>query len=687
MTERIRALRDFFITQRGHHPFRRKWDPEQAAKGFRQEGLSPFDRACRRLTQLLEEEKPLIFPEQRILFVRTIPSVPELFSREEEAALRQKYHIHERGDISNICVDYETFLTLGLPGMIRKLEECYARAGSEVTPGFFAGELAVLRGLTDLVGRYRDEALRQGNPAADTLSALLKGPPETFAQSLQLMRIVHFTMWLGGNYHNTLGRIDCYLSPWLERDLEKGLLTEAEAFELLEEFFLTFNLDSDLYPGMQQGDNGQSIVLGGCDLDGQPVFNRLSRMALEASLELRLIDPKVNLRVSRKTPLSVYELGTRLTSQGLGFPQYSNDDVVIPGLIAQGYAPEDARNYAIAACWEFIIPKKGMEIVNIDALSFAEVTRKSILEHLSECGEFDVLLEKVCADIRLEAKAICEKIGTVYLYPAPFLSLMMEGCVELGRDISEGCVYNNYGIHGTGLATAADSLASVEAYVYGDRSVPKQTLCKAMETDFEGEPELLHKLRFEAPKMGCGSPEADCIGAELLEAFADGLEGLSNDRGGHYRAGTGSAMYYLWHAKNLGATPDGRRAGEPIPANFSPSLFARCPGPVSVLHSFSAPNLQRTINGGPLTIELHDTLFRTPDSISKVAALIRSYILAGGHQIQINAVNRDRLLDAQRHPEQYRNLIVRVWGWSGYFVELDREYQDHIIRRTEYQSY
>ena len=142
-------------------------------------------------------------------------------------------------------------------------------------------------------------------------------------------------------------------------------------------------------------------------------------------------------------------------------------------------------------------------------------------------------------------------------------------------------------------------------------------------------------------------------------------------------------MYYLWHAKDIPATPDGRRKGEALPANYSPSLFSRCKGPVSILRSFAKPDLSKTINGGPLTLELHDTVFRTPDSIRKVAMLVKSFMDMGGHQLQLNAVNKETMLDAQRHPENYRNLIVRVWGWSGYFVELDKEYQDHIIQRME----
>ena len=170
---------------------------------------------------------------------------------------------------------------------------------------------------------------------------------------------------------------------------------------------------------------------------------------------------------------------------------------------------------------------------------------------------------------------------------------------------------------------------------------------------------------------------------QLLDWYADALEGKKNDRGGCFRAGTASAMYYIWHSKDAPASPDGRSAHEALPCNYSPSLFARCEGPISIIKSFAKPHLTRVANGGPLTVELSDTMFRNEDAIRKCAMFVKSFMDMGGHQMQINAVNRDRLLDAQKHPENYRNLIVRVWGWSGYFVELNEVYQNHIIKRTE----
>jgi formate C-acetyltransferase len=267
--------------------------------------------------------------------------------------------------------------------------------------------------------------------------------------------------------------------------------------------------------------------------------------------------------------------------------------------------------------------------------------------------------------------------------PAPLMSILMNGCIVKAQDIRDGATYNNYGVHGTGLSSAADSLAAIKRYVFEERTVDKQRLLHALSTDFADDAQLLAMLRYDAPKMGNDDDFVDDLATQLLDWFAEAMEGYRNDRGGIFRAGTGSAMYYLWHADELGASPDGRRSKEAFACNFSPSLFARTKGPVSLIKSFSKAHLERVANGGPLTLELHDTMFRSPESIKKVASLVKTYMDLGGMQMQLNGVNRETMLSAQKYPDQYRNLIVRVWGWSGYFVELDKEYQDHIITRME----
>lgn len=644
-----------------------------------------MQRAARRLAFVLGMEKPVVFPGERIAFTRTVCTIPEILTVGEWNTIRETHHVHEMGKVCNISPDYRATIGTGLDA--RRLEAVSgmkASAGHEEQISFLQAVVASIDAVLDLTDRYAGEARRIGNAGvAEVLDQVPRHPARTFHEALQSFRILHFALWSSFNYHNTVGRFDQYMFPYLKADLEAGRLDEDEAFDLLEEFFLSFNRDSDLYPGMQQGDNGQSMVLGGMDDHGHDAYNLLSEMCLRASLDLKLIDPKINLRVSHDTDLSRYELGTQLTRQGLGFPQYSNDDVVIPGLTAKGYSLEDARNYVVAACWEFIIPGVGMDIPNIGALSFARVVDRAVHGKLAVAPDFETFMDEVEREIQVEIDAETGKFRNLYMEPAPFLSVLMRDCIAQARDISFGSRYNNYGLHGTGLANAADSLAAIRMVVYDEKTVTPEVLIQAIDADFEGYDMLLGKLRHDTPKMGSDNDAVDKIAVRLLDLFALSLQGRSNDRGGCWRAGTGSAMYYVWHSRDIGASPDGRKKGEFLSANYSPSLHARPPGPVSVIRSFTKPHLQSVINGGPLTLELHDSVFRNEESIWKVAMLVKSFIEEGGHQIQLNAVNRETLLEAQEKPDLYRNLIVRVWGWSGYFVELDKEYQDHIIQRVE----
>ena len=688
MTNRIENLRSF-IRAGKHHEFRHspeEFGLDRLNETFQKDQVAPVSRSARMLKALLEAETPIIIEGESIVATRTISSIPSIFTEQEWNEIRANHTLHERGTVSNLSPDYEGIIADGLG---KRKESITARLeDNTLTDGqkeFLVAARESIESVQDFIIKYKTCAENAGlKNIAEVLAAIHSNGATTLYEALQLLRIVHFALWESDCYHNTLGRFDQYIYPYYQSDINSGRLTEEQAYELIMEFFLACNKDSDLYVGMQQGDNGQSLVLGGRDAEGNCLFNDVSRMCLKASYELNLIDPKINLRCDSNTPLEIYKLGAELTKRGLGFPQYDNDDIVIPGLIKLGYTPEDAHNYVVAACWEFIIPKNGMEIPNIDALSFAEIVSNAV----NSLGEYDSY-EKFYAYIEEKIKEECERItashNNLYIAPAPFLSTIMGGTIEKAKDISEGGNSNNYGVHGTGLSTAADSLAVIKKLYFEEHSVSLDELTDALKNNFKGYESLQERLRNEAPKMGVDNDEADAIGTALLGSFAEGLRGKRNERDGIWRAGTGTAMYYIFHAKELPATPDGRNAGEVLPANFTPSMFLKQKGPVSVMRSFSKPKLEDAINGGPLTIELDESIFRNDETVEKLAMLIRSYIRMGGHQLQLNTLNREKLLDAKIHPELHRNLIVRVWGWSGYFVELDECYQDHIIERIKYK--
>ena len=671
MTARIARLQEA-QWNKVHHSAR-VHVPEGIEEKYQRQDLKDFTRTSVRTETALDLENPYIFPGELIAFTRTVPNLPMIYSDDEWTDISAHHYIHELGNVSNLSPDYGKVIRSGLNRIMEELGD------SEY-------EQAVKRSLAallNLTGRYADLAHELGMDELE--KTLRKVPAEgatSFREALQSLRILHYAMWCEGDYHNTLGRFDQYMIPYLQADLAAGRETEESAFELLEAFFLSCNRDSDLYPGMQQGDNGQSMVLGGMTPEGEDGFNLLSEMCLKACGELRLIDPKINLRVSSKTPLEIYEKGTRLTKLGLGFPQYENDDVVIPALKSLGYEEKDARNYAMAACWEFIIPGRGMEIPNIGAHPFANITDDAVRNDLASCESMEDLKKRIRERIFASVQRTLEERQDLYIIPSPFLSMFFDGCREKKRDISLGNRYNNWGLHGTGLAPAADMLAAVNEVVFHGSVTPAE-LTAAMERNFEGDNELRDRLKTRCPKMGNDDDQADQYAVWLLDVFSEAVRGLKNERGGIIRAGTGSAMYYISHAAELGATADGREAGVPLPANYAPSLNIRLNGPVSLIKSFTKPDLKKVMNGGPLTIEFSESVFSQEESITKVAQLVQMFIRRGGHQIQLNTVNRERMLDAQKHPENYRNLIVRVWGWSGYFVELDRCYQDHIIRRAE----
>ncbi|MGB8212107.1 MAG: pyruvate formate lyase family protein [Anaerolineales bacterium] len=660
------------------------------------EGLSWPRRVARLVRCQCEAEQVVVLPEENIVFTRTLPGVPPVHSVGEWSRLTAGRTLHELGPVSNICADWGLLLSQGLLGR-REVAMATRRrlADDPQALEFLDCAIETIDAVLALAHRY---AIQAGRLGREDLVALLEAvpahPARTFREALQSLRLCQAVVWLGGNYHVGLGRFDQYMEPFLQSDLQAGRLTVQDAEELLTEFFISLNKDSDLYPGVQQGDNGQTLTLGGVKPDGSQAVNQLTCMVLRVARDLELIDPKINLRISAQTDLDLLCLASELTRKGLGFPQYSNDDVVIPALVAHGYELEDARDYVVAACWEFIIPGRGMEVVNIGAVSFPAAVDKAIRSVLADGGGWDDILDRTDNAIRFQVQALAEAYSRLLLPPAPYYSVFMRGCLEQGRDLSQGLKYNNFGIHGACSANAADALAAVRQFVFEDHSLGADELLAALQGNFVGHEGLRRKLNETGPKVGSNDDRADALLVALFEYFALACEEYGRTpRGGILRPGSGSAMYYIWLSRGhdgmrepvVGATADGRVSGEPFSANLAPSPGVLVRGPISTLQSFSKLDFRRICNGGPVTMELSDSVFRDSESIRKVAMLVRIFVQLGCQQLQLNSLNVETLLDAKVHPEKHKNLIVRVWGWSGYFCELAPEYQDHVLARSLYQ--
>lgn len=591
------------------------------------------------------------------------------------------------GFCGNLTPNYGKALQLGFNGLRQEIHESMA-ASRDPNAIHYGGQMLQCM---DLVAGYADEyrlyAIEQGNKLlASALSNVPCKPAGSMYEACVFLNLIIYFLRLTNVEHLTLGRFDQYMYSYYQTDRAKGISNE-QIQELIEAFFIALNYDTDLYKGIQVGDNGQSMVLGGYDQNGNSQYNELTQMCIAASAELCLIDPKINLRVSRKTTDEIFEFATQLTKKGLGFPQYCNDDVIIPAMIKLGYAPEDAANYSVAACWEVIVPGKGAELVNIAALHYPCVVHHVLQNKLKDCTTFDQLMDEVDCEIEKECNIIISHFyGRRIDEPNafhPLLSVFMDGCTKKLQDACWGGVtYYNYGCHAPGLANGADALAAIKKTIYDDKTLHADELLIALENNFEGYSAIRRQL-LNCPKMGNNDDYVDNIAGMLMSSFSRHLNGKPNGFGGVWRAGTGSADLYI-HSPTDFATADGRLANTPYSCSFSPSLDVRTDGVLSVIQSFTKHDLSGLINGGPLTLEMHDSVFRNEIGIRKVAHLAKAFVQLGGHQLQLNAVNRERLLDAQKNPQSYPNLIVRVWGWSGYFNELDKPFQDHIIRRTEY---
>ncbi len=588
--------------------------------------------------------------------------------------------------MNNFTPDYAWAMQNGFSAIRKDLHK-RGEAASEDRKGFFLSAAEHIDGIFDLSERYREYAEKNGVKClADAIKNVPANKPENYYEALVFIKIIIYSLRASYVDHVTLGRFDQYMYPYYLASIRNGA-TEKEILEQTELFFISLNLDTDLYCGVQQGDNGQSLVLGGRTTEKADAYNELSEIIMTAAEELCLIDPKINLRVNKNTPLSRFIRATRLTKKGLGFPQYLNDDVVIPGLEKLGYEYKDACDYAVAACWEFIIPAESYDVSNIVTMNFPLVVRRATMCSLRKCDSYDEFFTCVCQSLydffeQLKIKAAGDHLSMKYCNP--YASLYVRGCREKGLDYTEhGAKYNNDGVHGLGIAPAVDALAAIKKLCFDEKTLDKSVLVKALAANFEGFEEVRNRL-LACPKTGNNDELTNGIMSALLDFYAETVDNVQGSVGGVFRAGTGGSMDYVTMSRGVGATADGRKAGQPYPASFSPSIGVKANGPLSVVQTFTSFDMTKIINGGPLTLEMHDNVFRNDEGIEKVAALVKTFISLGGHELQLNSISRERLLDAQAHPEKYPDLIVRVWGWSGYFNELDVEYQNHVISRTEY---
>ena len=646
------------------------------------EPLSAYQAQFLAFSRCVSIEKPVIIPGEKLQFTRSLGIVVPW--------------INGGYVLENLSPDYGMLLKEGIAGRIAAAEKgLNDPAVTEEEKDFLSAAAGSLKAALDLARRYAEAAVAAGETEmAAILRKVPENPPETLHEALQMIVFCNGLIRLSGSCHIGFGRADQYLLEYYRRDLASGKETAESARQLLAEFFIMFSRDYDLYHGMQKGDNGQSLVLGGILPDGSNGDNELTVLLMDIAADLAMIEPKINLRLSNQTSQEVLKSAARLSGCGLGFPQYSNDEVVINGLTKFGYPLEKARDYILAACWEFVIPG-GRDVPNHFAMNLALAADRAIRAGLRANDHFDGILNRLPGVMKelFDSEKERRTRGMKFVCN-PLFSSFCAGVLESRKDLNVyGGTHRNFGCHGCASSTAADSLAVVKKLVFDEKKIAPGALLEALEKNFEGFDDIHRQLRECEERVGCGSEDADRMLKLLFDTFADTLENAEPTCfGGKYRPGTGSAMFYaiLTKDKNypdyLAATADGRKEGGYVSSSLSPAPGVKAAGMLSVLDSYSKIDYSRVCNGGPITMEVDPVYFKSEEALDKMTGFLKAFQRSGCQQLQLNTLDAELLRKAQVHPESYRDLIVRVWGWSGYFVELKKVYQEQIINRQAFRG-
>ncbi len=633
-------------------------------------------------------EKILKFLEHQIekkglsaLFGYDIPYWYPRFTLPTEEDLRE---------VGNLTPGFNYVLEIGLIGVmegVQKLEDSPSKEAFVIvieSIKAFCGRVMELLSVNDfepMDGVASDDVRRW-------ISRVPWYPPSNFQEAIFAVWLLHLFCWYDNHGLMGLGRLDHWLWPYLQRDLEQGRMTETQALDLIKHFIKWLNNSQPRKSNLLLGDTGQVLVIGGVNSDGSEDVNPLSFLFMQALRELTTPEPKLVARINSASNDEYVSRLTELIRANLGYPLLCNDEVVIAALIKEGYLEEDARNYVVAACWEYLIPGNSFDQGNIGIISFLTPIETAldiaIHKNVKSFDDFIDIYENQLAMLIQEKVKIANSITFV---PAPLLSIMYPECVKKGQDIAEGGArYNNYGFLGTGLADATDSLYVIKKAIFEDKILSLKQLEQMLRENFENNERTRLFFLNKFPKFGNDNEDVDKIATRVVNTFAFLTKQHKTHYGGIFRPGLGSAGEYIFAAKDIPATPNGRNKGDPCAVNLSPSAGAPKHGPTAILRSITKLDLKQMGNCAVTEVSINAPSFRSPELETNqqwLKWLIQAFVRLGGGELQFNIIDAKILRDAQLHPQLYRDLLVRVWGFNAYFVELPKEFQDHIIARVE----
>lgn len=636
--------------------------------------------------------------------------------------------------VGHFLPNYQKLLERGFLGIKKDAEEHIQRLGrningDDIEKYYFWKAVTIVCDATSNFGkRYAALArkLAKNEPDASRKAELLQiasncdrvpaNPARTFCEACQSFWFLELLLAYGIDLNHpglSPGRFDQYMYPYYQRDIYEGRITKDQAQELIECVWLKMSAQTmvkrELTAQAAGGySSGQNLILGGQTRDGRDATNDLSFMCLDATAKLDYHEPALTVRIWNGTPDEFWNRTIEVTKLGYGMPAIFNDEIIIPQLINRGFSLEDARNYAIVGCVEpdspgnsyprcggpgsgtlFNLPQCLLLAINngVNPLTGEQVGPAT--GDLASFKSFKEAQEAYVKQVEYFVGWYVTLTNTWSVIveqsmPMPLVSCVMEPCVERGIDVTAGgAKYNYYGISGVGTSNVADALAVIKELVFEDKKYSGAELLEAIRTNWEGKEPLRSEVTNKVPKYGNDNPYVDELARWATSVFSK-IVNSSTGPGGPYTAGLWPVAANVVMGLVTGATLDGRKAEEPLAEGISPQQGLDKNGPTSVLKSASALDQFSCHNGTLLNLKFHPNTVRGTEGTEKLRSLIQTYFDMKGMHLQYNVVSADTLRDAQKHPDQYKDLVVRVAGYSAFFVELWKDLQDDIIARTEH---
>ncbi len=609
----------------------------------------------------------------------------------------------------HIIIDYPRLLNNGLDNLLTELQ---SHAEQQPDNAFYAAALLLLQASQRHILRYASLARQMAEQCSDETrrAELLRiakisshnahHKPQDFYQACQLFWYMNIILQYESNASSlSLGRFDQYMLPFYQASLNQG---QDPAFlkELLESLWVKCNdivllrstSSARYFAGFP---TGYTILLGGLTETGRSAVNVLSFLCLDAYQNIRLPQPNLGVRVNEFIDRPFLLKTAETIRLGTGIPQIFNDEVVVPAFLNRGVSLEDARDYAVVGCVELSIPGRTYGLHDIAMFNLLKVMELTLLDNegnanLTYPQLLDHIREKIRHYVRLMAEGsnICD-IGHRDWAPVPLLSSFIDDCLQHGKDITEGGArYNFSGVQGIGIANLSDSLFALKGLVFDQQRLSFDELLATLKSNFatpEGE-KIRARLINRFDKYGNDIDEVDLISADLLRFYCKEVEQYRNPRGGQFTPGSYTVSAHVPLGAVVGATPDGRYAGEQLAdGGLSPMLGQDGQGPTAVLKSVSKLDNYLLSNGTLLNVKFTPSTLEGQQGLNKLADFLGAFTKLKLQHVQFNVVNAETLKEAQARPQDFAGLVVRVAGYSAFFVELSKEIQDDIIRRTAHQ--